>query len=295
MSSLGARSKRIERTDIEFPLWRKKVDNSIFRDGGTTVPNWAARMWEFDRLFPGVFGKTDDRARVVLHFATRTYAGWVTCTKPEGRKSRVYRLYFDDTLRAVLENTFLMSYMRDLESRLQRGVGNIETEIPFWEFLDIEFDSEVRVFHLAAHYTHPPLFPELFRRLTSAPVVRQIEDEIAEKEGLRIYKQHWKTREEYETELGATNVIYTLIDTKNQAVYIGETENLIKRFRQGHPTISNWDFYRYDLLPPDVAPFRVPLERMLIRCFASLLANKRNIHFKPIGDFRLANERIDVT
>ena len=40
------RSARTERSDIEYPLWRKKVDNSIFRSKGTTVPMWACRMWE---------------------------------------------------------------------------------------------------------------------------------------------------------------------------------------------------------------------------------------------------------
>ncbi|MBM3514710.1 MAG: hypothetical protein FJX59_13505 [Alphaproteobacteria bacterium] len=151
MSEAGTRSKRIERADIEFPLWRRKVDNSIFRDAGTTIPNWAARMWELDRVFPGIRGKRDESSQVILKFQGRDFAGWVTCTKPEIRKTRVYRLFFEEALRALLEQVFLMSYMRDLESRLRGNVGELEKEIPFWEFLDIEFNSAEKTFHLAAH------------------------------------------------------------------------------------------------------------------------------------------------
>jgi hypothetical protein len=35
-----------------------------------------------------------------------------------------------------------MSHMRDLESRLRKDTTDIETQIPFWEFLDIEFDGQ---------------------------------------------------------------------------------------------------------------------------------------------------------
>ena len=54
----------------------------------------------------------------------------------------------------------------------------------------------------------------------------------------------------YDTELGAENVIYTLIDEKAKLVYVGEAANLIRRFKAGHPDIKDWDFYRYDQLPP---------------------------------------------
>ncbi|MBM3514709.1 MAG: GIY-YIG nuclease family protein [Alphaproteobacteria bacterium] len=138
------------------------------------------------------------------------------------------------------------------------------------------------------------MFPELFKRLTQSPIIRQIDDEVGGKAGFRIHKQDWRPRAEFETELGARNVIYTLIDTKNSALYVGETEDLVKRFRQGHPVIKDWDYYRYDLLPPEAAPFRVALERMMIRSFATVLENSRNIPFKPIGTFRFRNERIDA-
>ena len=87
MVQTGDRSKRVERTDVEFPLWRKKVDNSIFRHGGTTGPNWAAKMWDLDHFFPGMRGKKDESSRTILRFEKSQFEGWVTdltgsfCTK----------------------------------------------------------------------------------------------------------------------------------------------------------------------------------------------------------------------
>ncbi|WP_050753583.1 hypothetical protein [Pseudobacteroides cellulosolvens] len=42
-----------------------------------------------------------------------------------------------------------MSYMRDIEARLRNPKpSSIEEEIPFWEFLDIEFDKNKKLFIL---------------------------------------------------------------------------------------------------------------------------------------------------
>ena len=57
---------------------------------------------------------------------------------------------------------------------------------------------------------------------------------MSKKPPFRIYKQKWIPRSELEFELGANNVLYTLIDTKNKLLYIGEAGNLVKRLRQGH-------------------------------------------------------------
>ena len=68
--------------------------------------------------------------------------------------------------------------MRDLESRLRHDTTNLEEQIPFWEFLDIEFDAEGKEFHLSAHYTQTPTFPELFKNLIGSPAVKRVEDEV---------------------------------------------------------------------------------------------------------------------
>jgi len=287
-------TSKTERTTVEFPLWRKKVDNSLFRDRGTTVPLWACRMWDFDRVFPGLIKTADPASSVAVLFRQKRFDGKVVSTHPKRRAQKVYRFYFSEDLQSELKEVFLMSFMRDLESRLRDDATDIEKDIPFWEFLDIEFDASTKVFRLAAHYTQLPLFPELFKRLTYSPLLKRIDDELGGKAEFRIHKQDWRPRDEYETEIGAENVIYTLIDTSARLLYVGEAENLLRRIKAGHDLIQGWDFYRYDQLPPMTKTQRVALERMMIRAFASVLGNMRGIPTLEISDYRLVNERIDL-
>ena len=50
-------------------------------------------------------------------------------------------MFFSKDLSALIKETFLMSYMRDIEKKLRKEKTiDIENEIPFWEFLDIEFE-----------------------------------------------------------------------------------------------------------------------------------------------------------
>ena len=169
-------TSRTERTNVEYPLWRKKVDNSIFRDAGTTIPNWACDLWNFDTLYPMDLGKR----------------------------------------------------------------------------------------------------------------------ELGGKDEFRFHKQDWRPRKDYEAELGAENVIYTLIDTKNKLLYAGEAQKLIQRFNQGHKPIPHWDSYRYDQLPPMQKRTRVAAERMVIRPFGAVLPNKRDISSIELIECRLANEKIET-
>jgi hypothetical protein len=212
-------TERAERANVRFPLWRKKVDNSIFRDLGTTVPNWACRIWQFDAVFPGILKTNDAASTVAISFEGQTYAGRVVSTHPEGRANKVYRFYFDDALLRRLKEVFLMSHMRDLESRLRKDTTDIEIQIPFWEFLDIEFDAQQKVFHLTAHYKRTPTFPELFKNLIGSPPIKRLEDEITHPGQFRIQKQDWRPRSMYEMELGAENVIYMLLDEKAKLLY----------------------------------------------------------------------------
>src|SRR5262249_10548937 len=99
---------------------------------------------------------------------------WVT-TGPHGRGSPAFRLWFDETLSLELKHAFLMSYMRSLEGSLS-AEGDVEYRIPFWEFLDIEFDRENRVFRFAAYYAVRPAFPHLFKRLIGSPAMKRIDE-----------------------------------------------------------------------------------------------------------------------
>jgi hypothetical protein len=123
--------------------------------------------------------------------------------------------------------------------------------------------------------------------------MHKIDDELNEKPQFRIYKSRWRPRGEMETELNQNNALYTLIDTQNKLLYVGEAANLIGRLRQDHPSIPEWDHFRYDVLPDEIAHHRRTLERMIIRDFASVLENKENIDSIKISGYKLANDKID--
>ena len=115
-----------------------------------------------------------------------------------------------------------MSFVRDIEDRLRKSKGikcNIEDEIPFWEFLDIEYERASKKFEFQAYYTQKPVFSELFKRFIESPVLHKIDDDLEEKSPFRIYKSKWRPREELEFELRANNVLYYLVDTKNKLFY----------------------------------------------------------------------------
>lgn len=286
---------KVERTNVEFPLWRKKVDSSLFFYKETVIPKWVRRVWNLDQLFTGLKEKKKRVSDISIHFNKKQYRGQVRLTRHKKRTDPVYRLSFGDELNTELKEVFLMSFMRDIEKRLRpKKSSKIEIDIPFWEFLDIEFDGESKTAHMTAYYTQVPTFPALFRRLTYSPVLKRIDDELSAKKSSRIHKQDWRPRKELEAEIGAENAIYMLIDTREKLLYIGEAKRLVKRLQDKHPTIENWNFYRYDVLPQALEKFRVDLERMVIRNFATVLPNKRDIKSMPISDFRLANDKIDL-
>ncbi|MDH5733153.1 MAG: GIY-YIG nuclease family protein [Candidatus Bathyarchaeota archaeon] len=288
---------KLERSDVNYPLWRKKVDSSLFRQRGTTIPNWACEMWGIQEDFSSCVSRRDPLSKVTVTFNDNDYDGWVTVAK-KGRVTPAYRLWYPEMLSHKLKDAFLLSFVRDIENRLRKAKGkqerNIEDEIPFWEFLDIEYSREDRVFLFKAYYIQKPQFSELFKRFIQSPILHKIDDELNMKPPFRIYKTEWKPRGELEFEIGAHNVLYTLIDTKNKLVYIGEASNLVTRLRQEHPTIPNWDFFRYNVLPNEIAPHRKTFERTVIRDFASILENKGEVACIRISDYKLANEKIDI-
>jgi len=82
--------------------------------------------------------------------------------------------------------------------------------------------------------------------------------------------------------------------TNNKLLYIGEATKLVKRLRQEHSSIKNWNYYRYHALPNTInSEQRLMLERMLIRDFASLMESKSDIYQINISEYRLTNEKID--
>jgi hypothetical protein len=248
-------------------------------------------MWNLGEIYGGVASRKNPAAAASVLFERKRYDALVT-TGPHGRGSPAFRLWFDEALSFDLKHAFLMSYMRSLEGNLS-GESDVEARIPFWEFVDIEFDTENRVFRFVAFYAVRPAFPHLFKRLIGSPAMKRIDDAVRCKDELRIHKQDWKPRNELEYELGARNVVYILLDTDQKRLYVGEAEDLVRRLFGPHPSIPNWNYFRYDVLPPVLDPFRVALERMLIRAFATVLENKGGIRWIEIGGCTLANDRVD--
>jgi hypothetical protein len=283
---------KLERSNVEFAIWRKKVDKSLFEHNGTTIPEWACRMWKLKQLYGDITSRRDPRSAADVTFEGKMYSAWVT-TAPHGRSTPAFRLWYDQALSIELKKTFLMSYMRSLEGSLNSKV-DVEKNSPFWEFLDIEFNPGKRQFRFVAYYTVQASFPQLFKRLVGSPAMRRVEDELQGKPEVRIHKQNWRPRGQLEYELGARNVIYMLIDSESKLAYVGEARDLVKRLLQPHNSIPNWDFFRYDVLPDVLAPFRVALERMLIRDIASVLFNHREIRWHDISGYTLVNDKIDA-
>ena len=89
-------------------------------------------------------------------------------------------------------------------------------------------------------------------------------------------------------------MIYMLIDSENKLLYIGEAKELVKRLSQRYSSIPKWNYYRYDVLPPQLSSYRVAFERMLIRDYAEILENKSGIKCLKISDYTLANDKIDM-
>jgi len=284
-----------ERSHIAYPMWRKKVDKSLFEYNGTAIPNWVCKLWGIPELFKHASYKRSTSIDVTIKYINKKYDGWVKIVTYEQGRTTVYRLFFEEELSLKLKNVFLMSYMRSLEDELSTEDNtDVEDSIPFWEFLDIEYDQDEKQFRFVSYYTQKPSFPNLFKRLIGSPAMKQISDELEDKGSDRIYKQDWRRREELQYELGARNVIYMLLDTEHRLLYIGEAQDLIERLSRPYPSIKDWDYFRYDVLPDSLSRFRVQIERMMIRDFATLIRNKSEIdHISDFSDYKLANDKID--
>lgn len=146
-----------ERSDVSHPLWRKKVDGALFDHRCTVLP-----IWVRDRLF-GVGGRfpnnsrsaEESQASIVIHRGKgrrTTHEAQVT-TSPRGGLP-VMRLHFGDDVVGWLAEAFPRTHARN-ELRKSRGVNGrtIERDLPFWEFLDIEWEAAESTFHFRDWYS----------------------------------------------------------------------------------------------------------------------------------------------
>lgn len=288
---------RLERSDIKYPLWRKKVDSSLFTKLDTPIPNWLADVWSIKELFGENTSKKEPNAQVLILFEKQTFIGWVTYAKYQA-KDTTYKLFFSKEFIEKLKDVFIMSFMRSLEGRLRKTSNlhyknTVEEDIPFWEFLDIEFDSRNKIFICKAHYFQKPIFPELFKQFVQSHLLKEIENTFSQKGIFKFIKEDWKPKSSLKTMLEKRNVIYYLIDTHNYLIYIGEAEST-KRIMQARPYIPDWNFFRVDILPEWLSrKQRQELERLVIRSYAAILNNSRFIQTQKISKYILVNKKID--
>ena len=269
----------LERSDVEWPLWRKKVDSTFLKGFSTPLPKWVQKIWDIEENYTSVRTRRDPDSNVTIKFQGEQFGGSIVKSKaPDGFR---YRLFFQDSLGRRLQDTYVMSYMRVIEAELTEHLNNrqIESEISFWEFLDIEFNIQERIFLFTPSFIVKPQFPNLFNRLVNSAPVKAISASMLSGNIARIHKQDWKPRAEYRFEVGAHNVIYMLLDTESKLLYVGEAGSLKSRFDNGHPDIKNWDYYKYNVLPEGMTEYRLAIERMLIRDLAALLDNKQDIAY----------------
>lgn len=287
---------KFERSDIKHPLWRKKVDSSLFHKMHTPIPNWCATTWKIKDIFGTNTSRKTEGAQVRIKFKGKLYPARVTYSL---NKDTDFQIFLSESLVEQLKDSFIMSYMRSLEQKLRKAdlrykKPDMEEEYPFWEFLDIEFDSRTKIFNCKAHYTQKPIFPELFKQFINSHILKGIENKLLKKGEFKFIKDNWRSRSELGKFIPRKNFIYYLIDTNNKLLYIGESDHT-KRLSSNRQEIPNWDYFRVDFLPEWMSKSeRVELERLIIRSYAALMTNSKEISNKLIGDYRLVNIKIDT-
>ena len=163
-----------ERKDVQFPMWRKKMDASMFDHKCTLIPHWVMdNVFEIRETFPHS-SKKHPESQVTVEYrhqdgSNTTHQGWVTTTRFEKGRNDVMRLFIDHDVISNLMSDYRMTYLRSVE-RKQRGWNSptAEKSIPFWEFLDIEYDSEKKRFIFVPHYLHLGFDSELFEHYEQA-------------------------------------------------------------------------------------------------------------------------------
>ena len=278
---------KTERSDVEFPMWRKKVDHSLLNDHMTPIPNWLSNVWDLNSFSSN--SKKDETTKVEIIFEKQIYSGNLTKTESKKNSGTKRRLFFSEELGNRLKRTFLKSYVLSIERKISKDRTNNNID---WEFLDIEFDDKSNVFFFTAHYKTKVEFPNLFKQLVESHILADIENRLNNKTS--IYKSGWKERHQLDKEIDAKNVIYNLIDVENYEFYIGESKSLKDRLSSERVEIPNWTHYRYDVLPNTFTKNeRVAIERLLIKTFSSVLNSPAKTDIKISENYILKNKKID--
>jgi hypothetical protein len=282
----------LERSNVEHPLWRKKVDLSLLDKGVTPIPKWVCKIWGVESSFQSS-SQNDESSKISVRFLDDDNANTIYQASIVRAAKGQFKLFLSLAALGLLKRKYPMSYMRILEYKLCRNTmtsRQLEKDTKFWEFVDLEYDSRNKILLVASPYTMEPMFPKLFSELIDAPALQSLEDRIADKS--RIRKSAWLDRARLESQIGARNVIYTLADTTNQLIYIGKATDLVARLQQEHPTIPTWDKFRYEIPPSLYETELEEVEQMAIGLIASLLDNGSDFSSLGMLEFRLVNRKI---
>jgi hypothetical protein len=120
---------KLERSNVEFAIWRKKVDKSLFEHNGTTVPEWACRMWSLQDVFGVVTSRKDPRSKAIVIYKGEQFAAWVTAA-PHGRKSPAYRLWYDPILSLALKRATSLRLLLAITQNSSRRPSRTLTQAP---------------------------------------------------------------------------------------------------------------------------------------------------------------------
>lgn len=101
---------KLERSDIKFLLWRKKVDKSILNDRETPIPKFMLESWKIEQLFKDCGSVNSEKGKVEIILNKNTFQGNVI-HKANGH----YKLTIPPNLGDALKQIYVMSYMMYLE------------------------------------------------------------------------------------------------------------------------------------------------------------------------------------
>ena len=134
------------------------MDGAMFDDKCTVLPIWVRdRLFNVTQRFPHRSKKhlESETSIIITHPGGKktSHVAHVT-TLPRPALGPVMRLHFGNEVKEWLSKAFNKTYLRN-EERKAHGLNGptIERLIPFWEFIDIEWDTEEDTFHFRAWYT----------------------------------------------------------------------------------------------------------------------------------------------
>ena len=65
----------LERSDVDKPMWRKKVDGTLLKDAWTPIPKWLWELWDIENSFSNISSKKDGNGTVQISYMNTAFTG----------------------------------------------------------------------------------------------------------------------------------------------------------------------------------------------------------------------------